>query len=121
MKSILLVDDDPQIVAYISAIAKPLGYRIEAAKDGAEALWLYDLDPKIDALITDIKMPGMDGFELANTLRARRPDLPILVISGYFDKDTVMARDSFESLGNHYLAKPFSRQQLVESLEHLFI
>ena len=113
------MDDDPSVVSYISSIAKSLGYRIEAAKDGTEAVWLYELDPRIDALITDIRMPGMDGFELAKTLRAKRPDLPILIISGYFDKDSGAAGKTFESYGKHYLAKPFSRERLIESLRTL--
>jgi len=65
-------------------------------------------------------MPGMDGFELARTLRAKRPDLPILIISGYFQEGLDVAKGSFESHRNHYLAKPFSKQQLIDGLERLF-
>jgi CheY-like chemotaxis protein len=119
LKSILLVDDEPLVVSFISAIGKSLGYRIEAAKDGEEALWLYELDPKIDGLITDIRMPGTDGFKLARILRAKRPELPILIISGFFEKEA-MAKESFDGRGTHYLAKPFTREQLVKGLELLF-
>lgn len=120
MKTILLVDDEPQVVSYISAVAKSLGYRIESAKDGSEALWLYELDPGIDGLVTDVRMPGMDGFELAKALRAKRPDLPILIISGFFQEGPDPAGDLFESQRIHYLAKPFSKEQLVNGLERLF-
>jgi CheY-like chemotaxis protein len=120
LKSILLVDDEPQVVSYISAVANSLGYRVASARDGAEALWLYGLDPGIDAVVTDVRMPGMDGFELAKTLRAQRPDLPILIISGFFQGGPDVARDQFESHRNHYLAKPFSKEQLIKGLERLF-
>jgi CheY-like chemotaxis protein len=120
VKSILLVDDEPQVVSFITAIAKPLGYQVESAKDGAEALWLYEMDPNIDALITDVRMPGMDGFELAKTLRVRRPDLPVLIISGFFHESPDIAGDAFETHRNHYLAKPFSKEQLIKRLEGLF-
>jgi CheY-like chemotaxis protein len=120
LKSILLVDDEPLVVAFIGAVAKSLGFRIEAAKDGPEALWLFAMDPNIDALVTDVRMPGMDGFELAETLRAKRPGLPILIISGYFEKDAAALKSFFGRRGNHYLVKPFTREQLIERLEGLF-
>jgi CheY-like chemotaxis protein len=120
LKSILLVDDEPLVVSFITTIAKSLEYRIEAAKDGKEALWLYELDPSIDALVTDVRMPGMDGFELAQTLRAKRPDLPILIISAFFKAEAVIPMDVFGTPGVHYLPKPFSREQLTRSLEVLF-
>ena len=120
MKSILLVEDEPLVVAYITAITKSLGYRVQAAKDGAEALWMYDLDPAIDALVTDVRMPGMDGFELSRTLRAKRPDLPILIISAYFTTHPVEARNVLDSPGIHFLAKPFSRDQLIAGFGLLF-
>lgn len=120
MKTILLVDDEPLVVRFVSTIAKTLNYRIEAAKDGAEALWLYDLDPGIDAVVTDVRMPSMDGFELARQLRAKRVDLPILIISAYFEVDGKKPVDVDSSTGFHYLSKPFSGEQLAASLDLLF-
>ena len=65
-------------------------------------------------------MPVMDGFELAKSLRAKRPDLPILIISGFFHERPEVTNGAFKGLRNHYLAKPFSKAQLIKALEHLF-
>ncbi len=59
------------------------GYRVLGAASGAAALDSLDRDPSISLLVTDVVMPGMDGFELANLAKQRRPSLRVLYVSGY--------------------------------------
>ena len=81
------------------------------AEGGAEALRMLAADPGIEAVVTDYKMPRMDGAELAARLRETRPDLPILLISGYTG-----AADPIEGLPR--LNKPFGLAELADALRH---
>ncbi len=84
---ILLVDDEPLVRKVIQDTLKPLGYKIMAAAHAKEALDLSAAWPsKIDLLITDIVMPGINGVELANSIRSSRPDTKVILMSGYPNK-----------------------------------
>ncbi len=88
---VLIVDDDP---ALLQALPEALriqiaGLTVDTADSGAAALeQIAALD--YDAIVTDIKMPGMDGLELLAEIRTHRPDTPILMITGYGELDLVM-------------------------------
>ncbi|MBA1272470.1 response regulator [Stutzerimonas azotifigens] len=79
---VLVVDDEAEIAALFQAFLELDGYRVSVANSGEDALSLDEADP-IDALVTDLAMPGMDGRALVQRLRERRPQLPVLVVSGY--------------------------------------
>jgi PAS domain S-box-containing protein len=81
---ILLVDDEKALVAVTSEVLKHLGYEPIPFPDGATALAEFEADPgRYDALITDEVMSGLSGTELARSVRRRRADLPIVLVSGY--------------------------------------
>jgi two-component system cell cycle sensor histidine kinase/response regulator CckA len=94
------------------------GYRVLEAKSGAAALELVTLTAeRVDLLITDMAMPGMDGLELIARVRAIHPAMTVIFISGY-------AEESFRArLGAnndiHFLAKPFSLKQLAGKVKEV--
>jgi signal transduction histidine kinase len=81
--SVLLVDDDPMVLAGTSAMLEELGHRVVTAASAAPALEIVRSDAPIDLVITDHAMPGMTGTELAKHIRDIRPALPIILATGY--------------------------------------
>jgi len=109
--TILLVDDEPSIRNLIDAALVGSGYRVVQARNGNEALRVFDeRGQDIDLLITDMRMPYMGGAELIAELQTRRRSLKCLCISGYaVDPD----------LNVPVLSKPFSRMELLSNVRAL--
>ena len=82
MPTILVVDDDPQILALFAEILGKGGYSVRLTSCGRDALQLLREEP-VDLVVLDLSMPEPDGFELLKTLRASLPGLRIVVVSGY--------------------------------------
>ncbi len=82
---ILVVDDNEEVGAFAEALLGELGHKVLRAHSGEEALILAG-EHELDAVFTDVVMPGMSGLELADQLRARRPDLPIVLTTGFSDR-----------------------------------
>ena len=99
---ILLVDDEPSIRVVLGAILEEAGYVVDVAEDGLHALRQIEAAVP-DLVITDLRMPNMNGFELLEALRARLPGIPRIVISGEFvaaDVDPAIS-DAFFQKGNY--------------------
>jgi CheY-like chemotaxis protein len=79
---VLVVDDDPDVLAVLVDMLEDLGCKVMTANSGPEALEVLRNSAQITALITDINMPGMDGHELAERARGLRPSLKMLQVSG---------------------------------------
>ncbi len=109
----LLVDDEPLVRAGIAAMLDDLGYRVLEASSAAEATLLFESGVAFDVLITDHAMPGRTGADLAQDLRAHRPDLPVLLVTGY----AKVAQDGSSGLAR--LPKPFRKDELAKRLERL--
>ena len=85
--TILLVDDEPYILEMMEIVLEKLGYNTITAKNGASALETYDRMPeKIGAVILDLTMPDVSGWEVANALIARNPSIKIIISSGAADQ-----------------------------------
>ena len=85
-KVVLVVDDDTSVRAYVKAALKSEGFRTLEAEDGELGLELVrKIGSDIDLVISDIKMPKLDGIQLANLVRAEFPKIPIILVSGYVD------------------------------------
>ncbi len=111
-KSVLLVDDDPDVRQVTETLLVDFRCRVVAADTGRMALAAVKRDDPFDAAVIDFAMPGMSGLELANALAERRPKLPIIIITGYADIDL----SALNQRGIHILRKPFQRADLLEAL-----
>ena len=111
MASILIAEDEEPLRAFVSRGLQLDGHVIGAAADGAEALdMLMKPGAHYDLLLTDIRMPMMDGIELALAASRERPAMPILLMTGFADQRE-RARN-LEALIRDVLAKPFTLAEL---------
>ncbi len=106
-ETILVVEDDLDVRAYSCEVLRELGYRVLEAGDGMSAVEYLDSTHRIDLLFTDVVLAGMmNGREVSDHARAKRPGLPVLFTSGYA-RDAITANQRLEA-GVELLAKPFS-------------
>ncbi len=111
-ETVLFVEDDDAVRTLTLRGLRKHGFRIVAASSGEQALKLFEAaEGKIDLLVTDVIMPGMNGPALAKTLRGRRPRLNVLFVSGYTD-DALGANGVLDA-GVDLMQKPFSADQLA--------
>jgi PAS domain S-box-containing protein len=111
-ETILLVEDEPAVRTVASEVLRGLGYAVLEASDANAALRLAEAHAApIALLVTDVVMPGMDGRELADRLRANRPGLKVLLVSGYA-YDTALEHGALEGVLN-FLQKPFTPDGLA--------
>jgi CheY-like chemotaxis protein len=107
----LIVDDEPRVLAYLRAVLQCGGFETVEASNGREALAvLRQGSVKVDVVLSDVSMPVMGGVELAATLRAEFPGLPIVLVSGYA---SVPVQDI------PLLQKPFLPATLLNLLRHV--
>jgi two-component system cell cycle sensor histidine kinase/response regulator CckA len=105
-KTVLVVDDEPEIRKLVGAMVGGFGYNVLTADSGEHALTLYRHHGPIELLITDVVAPGMSGPMLADKLTALQPDLKVLFISGY--DNTHMVQKYVVEKGHALLSKPFT-------------
>jgi PAS domain S-box-containing protein len=112
---ILLVDDDPPVARAIARMIESLGYEVVTCGDGPSALERFGAEAaRFDAVMTDQTLPGMRGDEVARALLAKRPDVPVLICTGYSE---TLDEDGARALGARaLLLKPLDRAQLGEAL-----
>ena len=109
-ETILLIEDDDSVREIARRVLARAGYTVIEARYGSEALELADGNPSIDAVLSDVVMPGLSGPEVVGRLQARRPELAAVFMSGY-------APESEGPLGGADLVrKPFTGPQLLEAL-----
>jgi CheY-like chemotaxis protein len=113
-ETILVVEDDANVRAYSTETLRSLGYRVVEAQDARTALEALNAHPEIRLLFTDVGLPGLNGRELADEARLRRPGLPVLFTSGY-TRDAVILSGA-EGSDLQLLAKPFTVEQLASSI-----
>jgi PAS domain S-box-containing protein len=112
---VLVVDDEEALMAVTSETLKRLGYEPAAFPDGAAALAEFEAQPaKFDAVITDEVMPGLTGTDLAGSLRRRRRDLPIVLVSGYIGP--MMSERALAAGVDAILKKPVQSRELAAAL-----
>ncbi len=113
---ILLVEDEPAVLDVLASTLELAGYQITSASSGDDALRIWEEDPDFDLLVTDIVMPGeLQGTHLAQVLRERQPDLPIVFMSGYASEATVHGNGLRPE--DIRLMKPVRRADLLASVE----
>lgn len=111
-RTVLIVDDDPQVLRLVATVLKPLKVRVLVAPRPSDALRICESEP-IDLLISDMKMPDMDGIRLAGRVLKLYPEARVLLISGYFHSAPDGAKHT------RFLAKPFFPSELIRHLREL--
>ncbi len=107
---ILIVDDEKHISAALASLVKAEGFKALVGRDGAAGLETIRSESP-DLLLTDIKMPGMDGMELMRRAKDVDPDLPIVMITGYAEIHGAVK--AIKAGAHDYLSKPFDNQEVV--------
>jgi CheY-like chemotaxis protein len=110
--TVVVVDDDDDVRETAVEALRRAGYNVVAAGGGAEALAALDANPSARLLFTDVKMPGIDGFMLADMAKMRWPKLKVLYATGYHDE--VQTKPGIRH--GEVLAKPYRAVQLTEEV-----
>src|SRR5690606_31049162 len=113
---ILVTEDDPAVLSLTVDLLRGLGYSVVTASSGEEALRIVRADPALQLLFTDVVMPGgLSGIALARACRQERPDLPVLLTSGFIGDPELLRRDEFALLD-----KPYPAEALAARLRSIF-
>jgi CheY-like chemotaxis protein len=117
-ETLLLVEDEAAVRASVRRLLEWHGYTVLEARNGAEALRVYEThEGGIDLVLTDVVMPEMGGHELVERLRARRPGLRVLFMSGYAERAFI--NNGSIPPGTGYLEKPFTVETLMRRLREV--
>jgi two-component system cell cycle sensor histidine kinase/response regulator CckA len=109
--TVMLVEDEDAVRLFSARALRNKGYKVIEAKSGDNALELLAANPQVDLMVTDVVMPQMDGTELIKRVRAERPGMRVICISGYAEE---MFRKRLDSAADvHFLPKPFTLEQLA--------
>ncbi|RKX25466.1 MAG: hypothetical protein DRP47_09780 [Candidatus Zixiibacteriota bacterium] len=117
IRKVLVVDDDDMFRQTLSDTLRLNNFIPTAVEGGNEALRELE-NGSVDAVIADIKMPGMDGITLMNRIKSKYPDLPVILITGFF-ADDYATPDSDSAQADGFLQKPFDTKRIVRLLEEL--
>jgi CheY-like chemotaxis protein len=115
-RSILLVEDEPILLMLIAETLRDAGYQVHEASEGQTAIALLRAHPDIALLMTDIRMPGMNGYQLADAAMTLRENLKILLMTGYTDQDIPK---TIADLGIRLMHKPFDVEKLPVYIEEI--
>jgi PAS domain S-box-containing protein len=109
--TVLMVDDDPLVLASAASMLEDLGHAVVEAASGRQALEILRAGAKVDLIVTDQAMPGMTGIQLAAEVRRLWPGLPVLLGTGYVERAEMAAS------GLPLLGKPFGQAELAAAIE----
>ena len=112
-----MVEDEPVVRGVILEMLDEQGYRTLEAVDGPSGLHILRGDERIDLLVTDVGLPGMNGRQLADQARETRPGLKVLFITGY--AESVAMADGFLQPGMEMITKPFDLDNLSRRVRAL--
>ena len=112
-----MVEDEASVRGMVIEVLADLGYAAHEAGDAASALQLVDSGIHLDLLVTDVGLPGTNGHQLAEMVRARRPGLKVLFVTGYARPAEV--RGEFLDVGMDMLTKPFAIEALARKIEDM--
>ena len=116
-EAVVVVEDDPAVRMLVVNVLDELGYTAHQAADARTALPLLESDLRVDLLVTDVGLPGMNGRQLAEIARQHRPGLKVLFMTGYAEK--AAERQGFLEDGMDMVAKPFSIDLLATKIRSM--
>lgn len=115
-ENILLVDDEVAIGKVGKLLLEKSGYRVTATTSSTDALEIFNSTPKaFDLVITDMTMPNMTGDLLTKKMRQIRPDLPVILYTGYSKK--ISQEEALSKGFNGYITKPFNKKELIKTVK----
>lgn len=113
---LLIVDDDEKLLEMLKTALESRGYRCETATSAKSALELIDKIP-FDIMITDIRMPDIEGFELTEKAKKIRPDIAVIIMTAYIEE---FSYDSALEVGaSDFIKKPFTIKELIARIQHV--
>ena len=117
-KTILWVDDEEIALGIWSQMLQKLGYTVLQARYGYEALKIFEKNKnRISLVILDMRMPGMDGYEVYDRLKAIQQEIKIIIVSGYIDQYSI--DELFKRNFGDYIEKPFKLKELSDKIEEV--
>jgi len=117
-ETVLVVEDDPAVRKVVADMVESLGYRVEVAENGSEALMRLEANSSVDLVLTDVVMPGeVDGWRLAEMVWNRWPDTRVLLTTGY--SEHVISRHATLGDRARVLPKPYRRNELSQKIREL--
>jgi CheY-like chemotaxis protein len=116
-ETVLVVEDEPVVRGLILEILGDLGYHALEAADGSSGLSILESKQRIDLLVTDVGLPGLNGRQLADHARLLRPDLRVLFITGYAEKAAISS--GFLEAGMEMITKPFAIDDLASRIRRI--
>lgn len=113
-KTILLADDDDNLRRVLEFQLTEEGFQVQSAKDGAEALELFD-ENDFDCIITDLRMPKLSGLELLEKIKSTDAEIPVIVITAFGEVETAVT--AMKAGAFDYINKPFNRDEILLTIE----
>ena len=111
---ILVAEDEPIVRSALEGGLRSIGYRVEVAADGQEALDVFEDHPEIALVLSDVVMPNMNGLELCRKLKQRKQNIPVLLLTGYSDEHLELGETGGVAAG--WLKKPVSLEELAQQI-----
>jgi two-component system NtrC family response regulator len=119
MNTVLVVDDEPNYLIVLSELLKEEGFEVLTAERGEEGLKIVE-ETDLDLVITDMRMPGMDGLELLKAVKSYNKELPVIMITAFGEVEKAVG--AMKAGAYNYLAKPFNNEELLlnirKAIEH---
>ncbi|MCP4091254.1 MAG: PAS domain S-box protein [Gammaproteobacteria bacterium] len=116
-EQVLVLDDEPELADFLGALMESYGYRTTVLTSSKEAIKLFNEKPgEFALLITDQTMPGLTGIELVKSLRKLRPDLPVILNTGFSE---AINAETANKLDIHYMEKPINAESLIQVVGEL--
>lgn len=116
MKKILVIDDEVPTLQMLKLFLEACGYIVLTAENADSGLKIFESE-KPPIVLTDIKMPGKDGFSILKTIKEMRPETEVMVITGHGDKD--LAKQAFDLNATEFFNKPLDTDALDAALTRL--
>ncbi len=111
--TILVVEDEPEVRELAVETLREAGHCVLEAASGCEAMLLFEKHPEIDLMFTDVVMPGIDGFKIADMAKFRRPEVKILYVTGFEHR----TRAFLGIVHGRILRKPYRQSDLLQAVE----
>ena len=108
MRTVLIVDDEPKICRMLQRFFELRGFRTLATQSGRDALATAEREP-LDYVLLDVRMPEMSGLEVLRELKARRPQIPVIMVSAHTDREVI--DEAFRLGACDYITKPMSFEE----------